>query len=341
MVNKNWLLFLLQKARFSKLAKVVTKKKLRILCYHGFSTSDEHLWQPGVFMRPEIFEKRLAYLDKNKFPVLELQSALELLQESKLPNYATVITMDDGWVSSKTYGHEICRSFNFPYTMYVSSYHCVKESPVFNMAVRYLFWKTEIQQCDISSVIKEDTPIIDLKVEEQTIHYVKKIISYGSSHLTDHERTSLLSLLAQILDVDFDSIIASRMLNLLTRNELRKLVEDGVNLELHTHRHTLPSSEAEMKNELIENREFLESIVGHTPNHFCYPSGYFESHHEKWLEELNILSGTTTRPGFNSRETHPLFLNRFLDSDNYSELLFDAELSGTLELARNTRTFFD
>jgi len=41
--------------------------RLLILCYHGISRIDEHLWGPGLYMQPEIFRQRLQILQEG-FP---------------------------------------------------------------------------------------------------------------------------------------------------------------------------------------------------------------------------------------------------------------------------------
>jgi hypothetical protein len=89
--------------------------------------------------------------------------------------------------------------------------------------------------------------------------------------------------------------------------------------------------------EINDNREFLEPLLSKKMHHFCYPSGFFDLRHLRWLKELNIVSGTTTHSGFNDNSTDRLLLNRFLDSDSYSELLFDGELSGMLDILRKLK----
>jgi len=46
--------------------------RLLILCYHGISRIDEHLWRPGLYMQPEIFRQRLQILQEGKYNVLPL-----------------------------------------------------------------------------------------------------------------------------------------------------------------------------------------------------------------------------------------------------------------------------
>lgn len=334
---KQLLLNGLHKTSLLKLARAITENKLRILCYHGFSLDDEHLWQPGVFMRPQVFDMRMRYLSQHGFPVLRLEEALELIDKGGLPKSATVITMDDGWFSSKKIGHAICRAYNFPYTVYVSSYHCMKKSPVYNMFVRYLFWKTKVRHLEARDLFPGQSRNIDLHNEKVLLQTVEDTIKFGKKQLDNEQRSQLLVHLGNLLDVDAQGILHSRMLHLIDPVELKKLAKDGVDIQLHTHRHQLPPERESVRKEITDNRDFLSSLVESPLNNFCYPSGLYEKSHETWLKELNITSAATTQAGFNDKSTNKLLLNRFLDFDNYDQLLFEAEMNGVLEIARILR----
>jgi len=57
---------------FFRLARRITNKKLRILCFHGISQSDEHLFRP-MFITEETFLARLSFLHKEEYPVAHLR----------------------------------------------------------------------------------------------------------------------------------------------------------------------------------------------------------------------------------------------------------------------------
>ena len=133
-----------------RISRYLTRDGLRILCYHSFSMSDEEIkWRPRLFIRPETFRKRLQCLEKERFHVLKLDQALKLLSENKLPPAATVITIDDGWYAIKLYAHDILSDKSYPYTIYLTSYYSLKETPIFNLVVQYMFWKTQKYRIDL------------------------------------------------------------------------------------------------------------------------------------------------------------------------------------------------
>src|SRR6187401_1008988 len=79
------------------LCRLLVRRRLRILCYHGLSTRDEHELDNILFMRPETFRRRLELLRKWGMRPLPLDEAVAGLPEDRLPHHAVVITFDDGW----------------------------------------------------------------------------------------------------------------------------------------------------------------------------------------------------------------------------------------------------
>ncbi|HKA02037.1 MAG TPA: hypothetical protein VKE70_36250 [Candidatus Solibacter sp.] len=82
------------------LSRYLTRRRLRVLCYHGFALDDEYQFRPGMFIEADRFQRRLRYLFEKRFPVLSLGDALERLEVGTLPSRATVITIDDGFYST-------------------------------------------------------------------------------------------------------------------------------------------------------------------------------------------------------------------------------------------------
>src|SRR5579864_7365500 len=72
------------------------QQRLLILCYHGTSLEDEHLWRPGLYIQPHKLEQRLELLKKGGYSVLFLDEALQRLRAGTLPERSVVITFDDG-----------------------------------------------------------------------------------------------------------------------------------------------------------------------------------------------------------------------------------------------------
>lgn len=314
----------------------INGRSLRILCYHGFSLLDEHEWEPFTFMSEAVFRQRLQLLKDGGFHVLPLTEALERLASQTLPPLATVITMDDGWYSSMSIGHKLLKEFGFPYTLYVSSYYCEHQEPVFNMALQYLFWKRNTQEIDLDKLSVPRSGLVHINDRfnrEELQDYLQR---HGEAKLSPSQRTKLLHELASALGVGKDWF-EKRAFSYMTKDELKQLAEEGVDLQLHTHRHCFPEDEEAIRREIEDNRRFLEPIVGKALTHLCYPSGLYREDKLAILKALGIQSGTTCTPDWNRHTTDPLLLNRFVDAHHYSEGLVSAYLYDLLGTARDAR----
>src|ERR1700736_1802313 len=117
------------------------QQRLLILCYHGTSLEDEHLWRPGLYMHPEKLEQRLELLRKGFYSVLPLDEALQRLRAGTLPRRSVVITFDDGTHDFYQQAFPRLRSYGFPATVYQTTYYTSCERPIFNLVCSYMLWK--------------------------------------------------------------------------------------------------------------------------------------------------------------------------------------------------------
>jgi peptidoglycan/xylan/chitin deacetylase (PgdA/CDA1 family) len=323
-----------------RLARSFSPPGLRILCYHGFAMGDEAGFRPKLFIRPGTFEKRLSFLSAEKFPVLYLGEALERLRAGTLPAGATVITIDDGFYSVLRCALPLLHEHSLPSTLYVTTYYCVKETPIFRLVVQYLFWKTRDSQLDLAGLAPSLSGTARLDDPDENYRVTWEIIRYGETDLGEEGRVNLARALAERLHVSYDSLLEGRSMSLVTVSELRKMSSAGVDIQLHTHRHRLPDEEPIVRQEIADNRAVLEPIAGKPLGHLCYPSGIWSEQSWPWLSDLRVQSATTCDPGLNFANTPALALKRFLDGENISQIEFESEMCGFNDFLRNVRARF-
>jgi peptidoglycan/xylan/chitin deacetylase (PgdA/CDA1 family) len=320
-------------------ARLAMRRGLRILCYHGFALSDESDFRPKLFMRPETFEKRMGYLSSHGYVVLSLERACNDLATKSLPNDAVAITIDDGFYSVFRCAWPVLQELSFPATTYVTSYYAQKQNPVFRLVVQYMFWKTKKGKIDGTALGLSLSDAISLQSQEQKDRAMWEIISFGENHLGELERSILAEELGRRLGVDYGALRATRNLSLMNSEEIRTLALAGSGIQLHTHRHRLPETETLVYQEIRQNRDFLEPLVGRKLQHFCYPSGVWSKRHWPWLQALGITTATTCDSGLNYPQTPRLALRRFLDGEDVSQIEFEAELCGLSDFLRSVRSF--
>jgi peptidoglycan/xylan/chitin deacetylase (PgdA/CDA1 family) len=312
--------------------------RLHILCYHGFQLRDECQFRPQLFISPGTFETRLRYIAEQGFVVLHLGEALERLSGGTLPPRALAITIDDGFKSTLSIASPLLRRYNSPATVYVTTYYVDKNAPVFRLAVQYMFWRAAPRTLDSAQLNELTGDTLRPAANDSAHQAMWGLIRHGEALGSEQERQGLLGRLGQLLTLDFDAIRASGVLSLLSPDEVRALAQEGVDIQLHTHRHRFPVDDrASASLEITENQTRLEALAGRPARHFCYPSGVFAPSQWPWLRALGIESATTCIPGLNLPSTPRFGLRRFLDSEDIRPIEFRAELAGFNELARNIR----
>lgn len=320
------------------LARRLTAGRLRILAYHGASLQDEHEFRPGLFMRGETFRARMQLLKDRGYPVLALEDALERLQAGTLPPNAVVITIDDGWFGTWREMGPVLEAAGLPATLYVSSYYLEKQTQVFNVAVSYVLWKARDRTLDLARVspaLRGSFALGSAAARERAGVLIER---HGDQAGGAQGRQKLFRRLCEAVGVDWRSLEADRVAGFMSADEARALAARGMDLQLHTHRHQFPASEAEAAAEIHRNRQCLAGLTARPTRHFCYPSGRYEAGQLAWLPRLGIVSAVTTTIGLNDRHTPVYELRRLLDSERLSAIEFEAELSGFGELVRWIKT---
>ena len=307
---KSGILFGLRTIGFFRLCRHLTRRRLRILCYHGLSIADEHELDDILFMRPETFRQRLATLARLGVQVLPLAQAVRQLPTGQYPDHSVVITFDDGWYSTRLAG-PLLKERGFAAFLYVCTGYVDRPTSVFNVLMRYLYWKAGLPSCEGSDCHGEIVAAIDR---------------------SELERERILRSTAERMGISLEPTERDRRFQYLTLSELRELRAFGIELGLHTHGHEFPMDRAAVEGDLQENRRVLAEVRAEPYVHFCYPSGLFYEEQIPWLRELGVESATTTRPGSNTGRTSLHQLDRYLDRDRQSELEFEAMVSGVYEV---------
>src|SRR6201987_406267 len=284
-------LYLMKFIGLFRLARHVTGRGLRIICYHGFAVADEYKYRSTLFIRDDFFRNRVEYLRREGYPILPLRDALDALAAGRLPPCSTVITMDDGWRGVYTVGLPIIRELEIPVTVYVTTYYVENRMPVYTVTVSYLFWRATPE------LVHLPRGIGTFDLEREAAKAEETAQNFGAA-LPPGDRLEFLKELAAVLGVSFDEIERQHLFEVMDEQQLRGLAAAGVDIQLHSHRHQWPLYDKEIVDaEVEENRRFLQRVVSYPLEHFCYPSGVYGLHQAEWLAEFGVKSATTIEPG--------------------------------------------
>lgn len=303
-------------------------ERLLILCYHGISLDDEHLWRPDTYITADFLESRLRMLRDGGYQVLSLQDGVKRLYAKTLPPKSVVLTFDDGLYNFDALAVPLLKKYGFPATLYLTTYYTFKPLPVFPLLVSYLLWKANGIAVDaLPEAGLQSAP--DLTTPAGRDHARDAIVNFANvAGFSADQKQALAVHLAAHLRVDLQPILQKRLFHLVSPEESRAMAQQGIDIQLHTHRHRTPMDGALFKKEVVENGERIHEILGHDVHDFCYPSGVYRMHYLPILKELGVTTATTCEHAIADRGMDPLLLPRFLDSANVSALDFEGWLTG-------------
>jgi peptidoglycan/xylan/chitin deacetylase (PgdA/CDA1 family) len=308
------------------------RERLLILCYHGIALEDEHLWRPGLYMHPELLVQRLEILKLGGYAVLPLGEGLQRLESGTLPARSVTITFDDGTYDFYKAAHPVLKAYGFPVTVYQTTYYTDYQRPVFNLICSYLLWKRRGEVIQDGRELGLSAPL-DLRDEVGRHKVVRALIDLAErENMTGRQKDEQARRLARFLGIDYQALTAKRILQLMNAREIREIVREGVDIQLHTHRHRTPDDEALFEREICDNKARLQEMVASTPVHFCYPSGLYKTQFLPWLAKQQVISATTCDSGLATRASKRLLLPRYVDNQLREEIEFESWLVGVGDL---------
>lgn len=303
-----------------------------ILCYHGTSLEDEHQWRPALYMDPRLLEQRFETLKRERCSILPLGEGLQRLQSGTLPARSVVITFDDGTYDFYRQAYPLLKRYQFPATVYQTTYYMDYRRPVFNLICSYMLWKKRGSVIHDASALGLNQPL-DLRTESSRHQVVRKLNDLAASqNMSGAQKDGLAARLAALLGVDYEALAVKRVLQIMSPQELEEIARNGIDVQLHTHRHRTPSEEELFRKEIRENRIRIQAVASSNPVHFCYPSGVYRSEFFEWLVKEQVLSATTCDVGLVNKGSPSLLIPRYIDNQFRTSLDFESWLSGVGEL---------
>lgn len=327
----------LQMAKASGLfsaSRRLTRKQLRILCYHGVWLGGPPHYGDCLFMSAERFASRIELISRLGYPVLPLDEAVTRLAEGTLPDCAVAITIDDGWFSTSAAMLPVLKRYRFPATIYVTTYYALARRPVLNVLLGFMLARcTRMPSRDeLPGAVRALVPEGRLPDAGERQRLAGALAAHLDALPTLALRWEALERLAVAFRFDLAAVLADRRFDLMTQDEIRAMRREGFDVQLHTHSHRMHDfAPARLREEIARNRDALALTLSESPEtlvHFCYPSGVYHEKAFDVLREQGIRSATTTEFGLNRRDAEPLALKRILDCESFSDLEMEARLCG-------------
>jgi peptidoglycan/xylan/chitin deacetylase (PgdA/CDA1 family) len=296
------------------------------------SLLDEHLWRPTLYIDPQKLEQRFEHLKKGHFSVLPLGEGFQRLSAGTLPPRSVALTFDDGFFDFFRQAYPLLKQYGFPATVYQTTYYTSVERPIFNLICSYLLWKRR------GEVIGGGESMglqgrLDLRTDSSRSAVLRTLLELSEhDNRTGLEKDESAAQLARVLKVDYDELKAKRILQLMNGRELQEITSNGIDVQLHTHRHRTPEDEALFRKEIQDNRSTIQKLTATQPVHFCYPSGVYRPAFLPWLRKEHVVTATTCDVGLAARQSESLLLPRYIDHQNRTQVEFESWVTGVGDL---------
>src|SRR5260370_20261747 len=131
----------------------------------------------------------------------------------------------------------------------------------------------------------------------------------NAQHIRGEDRDQIAANLAHRLGIDYQELRAKRILQLMNLEEVKHLALEGVDFQLHTHRHRTPLSEQLFRREIRDNRTWIANAIRGRREHFCYPRGTFRAQFLDWLVKEADNSPTTSWNGLPTPQPQHLLVS--------------------------------
>ena len=280
----------------------------------------------ALFMNARTFQDRMKFIKDKQYNVIDMNEAVRSLELNDI-NRSLVITIDDGWYSAYKEMYPVLKKFNLKATLYCDTQNLMSSLPISHVMVRYIRMLSENKYIGNNKILDSKMIAFYKEMFTQNIDFSKKIDN--------------LRAISQYLSVNIDSYLESRAFSYMLPEHIREMHLGGIDIQLHTHSHTMGDfNEAMISQEIERNRLCLCEILncnGSDLKHFCYPSGRYSNNIDVILKKNDIESATTCERDLACSGHSHYFLPRILDGENLSMIEFEAELCGFLYLFRKLR----
>jgi peptidoglycan/xylan/chitin deacetylase (PgdA/CDA1 family) len=286
--------------------------RLVILNYHRISDKKEEkpLSPFDIGVTREKFEKEMRYLCRN-FSVLPFSQAIDLLKnEDDWPRFPVVISFDDGYRDIYLNAFPVLERFNLSAIVFISTRMVEKGEP---------FWWDELEN------LVEHNHLEEIKLALENCFSPEYDLHLGHLLAIQDKRVFLKTLTEQIKKIKGkyrDELLnklkpllksgKEQKREVLSWDEIRNLIKNGIEFGSHTHNHYLLTFEDQKTiiEELRISKQKLEESLEEKIDSLSYPSGLCNSEIEKLAEECGYKAACSNFYGFNHKGTNLFSLKR-------------------------------
>jgi peptidoglycan/xylan/chitin deacetylase (PgdA/CDA1 family) len=259
---------------------LITKRRhanLQILIYHRVNNEEDAMF-PALPVAT--FRRQMEYLAAH-LTALSLEEGVGRLRQKDLPDNAVVVTFDDGYRDNYLNAFPILKELSIPATIFLTTGVIGSKSVIWHDRVFSAFRDTRAASL---AGVGGTSKIYPLTTLEGKLLAQREFLQFVRSQ-KDDERLRWIDWLIEKLQVTDRKLVSGLM---LSWEEARRMLGDKIAFGSHTVTHPILSrqSKEEIREELWESKQDIESNLGTRVAAFAYPNGNVEDFDESTKEQL-------------------------------------------------------
>lgn len=271
--------------------------------YHLLHPRDERQYKFRAHETPQRFTDQLARLNEN----FTFSRARDLLDPTlELPESSIVLTFDDGAKDVILYAAPILKRFDIPASVFVCAQPYLDRRLLDVHKIELLMGSLGVDEfrkrfyaglaCHMpDGVVRESLEFANgyqfYRYDTEEVRRFKLDLNYTLPY--EVVNPLLDSLFAEVFGEDAEPRAVEDLY--LSRDELKRLADQGLELGVHTYHHrVLPRLDFEQqKQELEGSMDFLRDLTGAKAFTVAYPYGFADQHTKRAMKDLGLLGGFT------------------------------------------------
>jgi len=301
--------------------RYLNRKQVRILMYHRFTPSGAAAVQ---------LRNQCSYVAR-RYRVVSLSAVIRAFHgQELLPDNATVITVDDGYLDFFEVAYPILRAHGLAATVFLVTDFLDGKDWLWIDKVRYCIQKTRVPRLDLE-LPNNETLSFELSNDSRR-DSAASMINQSAKTLPNQARLALIRELSERTETEIPEA-APREYASLTWGAVRAMSEDGIEFGAHTKTHPiLPQveSDAVLEQEILGSKTRIEEELSTQCKHFCYPNGDFDERTVNAIKKAQFESSVTVQNGLNPMNTDPFLLKRIGVEPYFPDVNFRHYIAGSL-----------
>jgi peptidoglycan/xylan/chitin deacetylase (PgdA/CDA1 family) len=271
--------------------------------YHFLRNADPSRFALRAHETPERFDAQLAQMSK-RFPLCRAADLVD--PTSDAPEASVMLTFDDGARDVATWALPLLEKHGVTASVFVCAQPYLEGRLLGIQKIEFLMKKLGIDRFR-DGFYSEYERRFGSELERETLDFAGGYDFYRYDN-EDVRRFKLdlnyqipYTQVEPILDALFDETFGAGSEaeavreTYMSRDELKRLVDLGIELGVHTHRHrVLPRLDFDAQKQEIEiGANFLADLTGQTDFTVAYPYGFHDANTHRAMEALGLRAGLT------------------------------------------------